>query len=284
MRAFLHQWFTTDRLASLSKDANLYPSFDASMAASMGSELDLYFDGVLWSGTGSLRELFTSNRSFVDSALAALYGVTAPGPGFQPVTLDAPLRSGILARAGFLAVHAANDGSAPITRGVFVLQSIMCSPPPARPADVPAPPAANDPSVQGSTTRQRFERHVSSPFCASCHTRIDGVGFGFEAFDGIGAHRATENGQPVDSRGTVEGTGEIDGDFTGVAELATKLAGSRLLADCYAKQAYRYAMGQVEDSAESLDWLTASFTPDMNMTAVLLAIVNSKSFVTRTFE
>ncbi len=284
LRAFLHEWLATDRLASLSKDVTMYPSFGPSMAASMTSELDQFFDQILWAGTASLRELFTSNQSFVDAALGRLYGTPVTAAGFSPVTLDAQLRHGVLTRAGFLAAHAAMDSSGPIGRGVFLLQSVMCSPPPPPPQNIPPAPPPSDPSVQQLTTRQRFEQHVSNPRCASCHTEIDGVGFGFEEFDGIGAYRDSDNGQPVDSSGTVVGTGEIDGDFHGAAELIDRLSGSRVLADCYARQAYRFAMGQVEEPGDDLPWLTTASSADANMTAALLAIVASPGFATRTFE
>lgn len=307
LRSFLHQWMTTDRLATIAKDTSVYPGFSPSLAISMASELDRFFDDVLWNGPGSLRALFTSDRSFVDPALAAVYGVALnpmplppgapadahplPDPELapvvsvpQPVSLDASIRPGILTRAGFLAVHADADSSGPIARGVFLLSSILCSPPPAPPAKVPSLAAATDPSVQGLTTRQRFAQHVTDPFCASCHARIDGVGFGFEEFDGIGGYRSVEDGQPIDSSGVVTGTGEIDGPFSGAAELATRIAGSRVLADCYARQAYRYAMGRVEDRAADIDWLAAASAPDARMTDVLLALVKSRLFVERAVE
>jgi hypothetical protein len=284
LRSFLHQWLGTDVLGIVSKDPTFYPSFSGAMAASMTSELDEFFDSVLFAGSASLRELFTSSQSFADTSLGSLYGVPVVGSGLQPIALDPQLRPGVLTRAGFLASHSANDSSGPIKRGVFLLQSIMCSPPPRQPAIVPSIPAASDPSVQTVSTRKRFENHVSDPFCASCHTRIDGLGFGFEEFDGIGAYRTVDNGQPVDSSGTIIGTGELDGNFTGAAELATRLAASRVLSDCYARQAYRYAMGQVENPGEDLRWLTAASSVDARMTAVLLAVVNSPVFVMRAFE
>jgi hypothetical protein len=284
LRAFLHQWLGTDRLASVSKDPTFYPAFDATMAASMASELDQFFDLVLWTGAASLRELFTSDQTFADSTLGAIYGVSVSGSGLQPVTLDAQLRPGILTRAGFLTAHSATDSSGPVTRGVFLLQSIMCSPPPRPPANVPPVPPAGDPSVKTLSTRQRFDRHAADPFCAGCHARIDGVGFGFEEFDGVGAYRTVDNGQAVDGSGNIIGTGEIDGPFSGASELAIKLAGSRLLADCYVRQAYRYMLGQVESPGEDLGWLTAASSADAKMTAVLLAVVNSPVFVMRRFE
>jgi hypothetical protein len=282
LRAFLHEWFATDRLATVSKDAAFYPTFNSAVAASMRTELDQYFDYVLWTGTGSLRELFTSPQSFVDPTLGQVYGLPVFGAGFQSVKIEA--RRGILARPGYLAVHSATDSSGPIARGVFLLQSIMCSPLAPPPPNVPPAPAANAPSVKNLTTRQRFERHVSNAFCAGCHTRIDGAGFGFEEFDGIGAYRTMENGQAVDSSGTIVGTGEIDGAYRGVTELTTRLSGSHLLADCYVRQAYRYAMGQVEDTGDDLKLLTGAFSADAKMTDVLLAIVQNPLFLMRSFE
>jgi hypothetical protein len=284
LRTFLHEWLSTDRLATLSKDLTFYPTFDSTLAASMSTELDQFFDYVLWTGTGSLRELLSSSQSFADAKLGQLYGVAVQGAGFQPVLLDAQLRRGILTRAGFLAVHAATDSSGPIARGVFLLESLLCSPPPAPPANVPPAPPAGAPSVKSLTTRQRFEQHVSSSFCAACHDRIDGIGFGFEEFDGIGAYRDTENGRPIDSSGTVLGTAEIDGPYKGAGELTAKLAGSRMLADCYVRQAYRYAMGQIEGANDDLSSLSTSFSADAKMTDVILAIVESPVFVQRQVE
>lgn len=285
MRAFMHEWMATGRLASLSKDAKFYPTFNAQMAASMATELDGFYDNVLWSGAGSLRELFTSNHSFADETLATLYGLQTVASGLSPVTLDPNLRRGILSRAGYLAVHADFDSSGPIARGVFVLQSILCLPPPPPPPNVPPAIPAGDPKVQGITTRQRFDEHVSSPFCASCHTAIDGIGFGFEEYDGIGAYRTTENGRPVDSSGTVLGTGEIDGKYHGLSELAPKIAGSHHLVDCFVKQTYRYAMGQVEpEGSADIDGLGGSFSADTRLTDLLMSIVSNPMFVERVFE
>jgi hypothetical protein len=210
--------------------------------------------------------------------------MAADGAGLVSAPLDPALRKGVMTRAGFLAAHAATDSSGPIARGVFVLDTILCAPPPQPPANVPPAPPAGDPVVKNITTRQRFDRHVSTPFCASCHKQIDGVGFGFEEFDGIGRHRTTENGQPVDTSGTIVGTGEIDGDYVGVAALSERLASSRVLARCYVRHAYRYAMGQIEPTGADLGALDGAFTTDAALTDIFLAIVASDLFVTRTFE
>jgi hypothetical protein len=288
LRAFLHKWLATDRLPKVSKDAAFYPTFSAAMAASMSGELDRFYDGVLWSGQGSLRELFTTSRSFADKTLGQLYGVPVSGAGFEPVELDAKLRKGVLSRAGYLAVHSTTDGSGPVSRGVFLLHSVLCMPPPQPPPNVPPVVPATDPMAKDLTTRQRFERHVSDPFCAGCHRQIDGVGFGFEQFDGIGAFRAMENGQPVDSRGVLFGpvldSMEARSEYDGVSELAVKIAGTTRLGDCYIRQAYRYAMGQIEPPEDDLRALVPGFTSDAQMTDVLLAVIGSPLFRARLHE
>ncbi len=317
MRTFLHDWMGTNMLAGLSKDPAVYPSFNPQLAASMSGELDRLFDDVVWKGPGSLRELFTTSRGFADPTLAALYGVSVPAQAgavpavadttrgtavlasnaaiasagalaidaqFTPVKLDPRTRPGILTRAGFLSVNAAPDSSGPIARGVFLLGSILCTPPSPPPANVPPVAAATDPSAQGMTTRQRYAAHVSNSFCASCHDQIDGLGFGFEEFDGIGALRQFDNGSLVDDSGNVIGTGEIDGPFQGLQDLAPRIAGSKLLARCYALQAYRYAMGDVEAPRQDLTFLFEASTPDAHMTDAWLAIVTSSLFTTRNFE
>lgn len=292
LRAFLHKWLATDRLPKVSKDAAFYPTFNAAMAASMSGELDRFFDSVLWSGPaadhGSLRELFTASRSFADPTLGQLYGVPVKGSDFEAVELDPKLRKGVLSRAGYLAVHAATDSSGPVSRGVFLLHSILCMPPPQPPPNLPPVVPVTDPAAQDLTTRQRFERHVSDSFCAGCHRQIDGVGFGFEQFDGIGAFRAMENGKPVDSRGVLFGpvldSMEARSEYDGVSELAVKIAGTSRLSDCYIRQAYRYAMGQIEPPEDDLRALAPQFTSDAQLTDVLLALITSPLFRARLNE
>lgn len=284
LRAFLHQWMATDRLAVTSKDPAIYPAYTPALAASMAGELDRFYDAVAWGTAGSLRELFTSTQSFVDQPLGVLYGVDAPSMDFQAVTLDPAVRTGILTRAGYLTVHAASDSSGPVSRGVFLLDKILCAPPPQPPANVPSAPPAAQAIADHLTTRQRFEQHEATPFCRSCHQIIDGVGFGFEEFDGTGAYRTTENGVAVDPDGTLLGSGDVDGPYSGVSALAQRLIDGKRLPQCYLRQAYRFAMGQVEtpDDQALFDGLSRRWGVDSRMTDALLSLIASPVFVQRT--
>lgn len=283
MRVFLHQWLATDRLESTLKDPAVYPTFNKSLAASMREQLNRDFDQALWGGGGALRELFTSSQSFVDPPLAALYGVAVTETGFTRVALPAATRKGVLTRAGFLAVHSDPDSSGPIGRGVFLLANVLCAPPLPRPATVPVPPTVVETVMAGRTTRQRFEQHVSNPGCLACHRSIDGIGFGFEEFDGLGVYRASENGAPVDSSGMLYSARDLAASFAGVSDLTTRLMAGRDLPDCFVRQVYRLAMGQVETAADQallLD-LQRGFSVDQPLADLLLALISDPAFVVR---
>jgi hypothetical protein len=284
-RAFVHEWMATDQVASLDKAHSAYPSFTPAVAASMAGELDRYFDAVLWKGPGSLRELFSSSRSFVDPTLAGLYQVPPGSGGFEPTTLDAHTRRGVMTRAGFLAAHADTDSSGPIPRGVFVLGAILCSPPHPPPPNIPAAPPPSMAAQNHETTRQRFDQHLTETFCRGCHTQIDGVGFGFEEFDGVGAYRTIENGSPVDTSGVLQGT-DVDGPFVGVSELSDKLMTSQQVLGCFIKQVYRFAMGQEEtdDSSRMLSAIGTGFSADARVTDVFMSLATDRGFVLRSTE
>ena len=292
-RRFLHQWLGTDRLGDVVKDQGIYPAFQAdpgngvgTAAASMTGELDRDFTALATGGAGSLRQLFTSNQTYVDARLAALYGVDAPADtGFGVVTLDPDVRRGILTRLGYLTVHADQDSSGPIARGVFLMSNLLCLNVPPRPATVPSAPSVKDAKSAGETTRQRFTQHLSDDSCRGCHKIIDGFGFGFESFDGIGAYRTMENGSAVDATGTIAGTSDADGTFHGVADLEDHLLASARFTDCFLRQTYRFAMGQIEsddaDDVAALAVLAQGFSADSRLTDPLLSLVGAPAFTSR---
>jgi hypothetical protein len=99
-------------------------------------------------------------------------------------------------------------------------------------------------------------------------------------------YRATENGKAVDSTGTIIGTGDADGPFTGVVELEDRLLRSARLTDCFVRQTYRFAMGRIEtaatDEAAALAALGSGFSPDTRLSDPLLSLVAAPAFTWRT--
>ena len=190
------------------------------------------------------------------SALAPIYGVTAPANSAtvpKMVTLPANQgRSGILTQAGFLSVQAHPDQTSPVLRGKFVRSNMMCQPPPMPPMDIDI----SVPEVgSGKTARERFSAHLTAAAsCNGCHSLMDPIGLAFEHFDAIGQFRTTENGVTHRRRGEVIGTRDpaLNGKFTGVRELATKLAASDQVRDCLATQWFRFSSGRAEEQPRRL--------------------------------
>jgi hypothetical protein len=125
-------------------------------------------------------------------------------------------RGGILTMAGVLTVTSHPLRTSPVLRGVWVLNQIFNSPPPPPPPNVPALDDKKDGEHKDLTLRQRLEKHRSDPVCASCHARIDPLGFALQNYDLMGGWRARDEfGAEVDAKGSL-----INGEsFTGVAEL-----------------------------------------------------------------
>src|SRR6185503_15314802 len=128
--------------------------------------------------------------------------------------------------------------TSPVKRGKYVLENILGTPPPPPPPDVPE---LQEVKLTG-TLRQRMEQHRENPTCASCHARMDPIGFGFENFDGIGAYRKQDGDFPIDPAGElVSGeTFESPGDLTAILAKQKRDEFVRCLSD----KMLTYALGR----------------------------------------
>lgn len=127
--------------------------------------------------------------------------------------------------------------TSPVRRANWVLEHLLCDPPPAAPPNVPA---LTDKLPDGLTLRQTFELHRKDPACASCHQIMDPIGFALENFDAVGNYRTMDNGAPVDASGQL-----ADGTPIGsAADLAHAIAEDDDFPICVAKQLLTYAVGR----------------------------------------
>jgi hypothetical protein len=132
----------------------------------------------------------------------------------------------------------------------------------------------------GVSTRQRLKEHAESAACSGCHKMMDPIGFGFEAYDGLGQFRDTDpNGQPVDDSGLLEGT-DVDGPFNGPLELGQKLATSAQVRACVASTLVRYARGpEADNDACVRQKLVSAFEgANHDVKAMLVAITQTDGF------
>jgi len=100
--------------------------------------------------------------------------------------------------AAIMAMGSNGERTNPVERGAWVLRKLLNEPPPPAPANVPEIVRLAGKSL---TTRERLQAHQESPQCASCHRKIDPIGFGLENFDATGQWRNTDSYQPVDAEG-----------------------------------------------------------------------------------
>jgi hypothetical protein len=287
MVRFVREMFSLDQIAATDKDATAYPAFAAAKSAIVAESVNFVRE-VLTKSTGSIEELLGADWTIADSALADLYGVTGAGSG--RTSLSSVGRRGLLNRAAFLSVFAHASESAPVLRGVAIMRQVVCLPlasPTTLNIDVTPPPF--DPS---KTTRQRFADHVSDQLCANCHTSIDGFGFTFEAFDGMGAARPvangspTENGLPIDTSSVLMGT-DFDGSYADSNALTLAMSTSAQVRACLARQIFRSSTGRSDDSVKGSEnafvefWKQLPAAQQGNILETMVAYVKNPTFAVR---
>jgi hypothetical protein len=272
---FISQWMRYDRLLTASKDRRKFPFFTRETASAMTTEAHDFVSDLVWND-GNFMTLFTADYGYVNSDLARIYGVTAPAKDFDRVPFPADSeRAGILGEGLFLALTAKPDDSSPTARGLFVREQFLCQ-------HVPDPPPGvntNLPPVteaKPQTNRDRMSEHTTNPTCGTCHKLMDGVGFGLEKFDSIGARRdqlvlefrgakAESEDEPEEGHGkrhiaprkvmlplntSAFVAGVPNSDFTSPKQLGAVLAKSTLCQECMVKQYFRFQAGRMDTSSD----------------------------------
>jgi hypothetical protein len=165
---------------------------------------------------------------------------------------------------------------------VWVLEQLLCSPPPPLPPDLNIEPLTAP--VEGETLREKLEQHRKNQPCAGCHAVMDPIGLGLENFDAIGGYRTTENGKPIDATGVLNGKA-----FSGVKELAALLSPDPRLQTCFVRQLLTYAVGRTFSTAGGQSYVdslvqSASAAGHRGVRDVIDAVTQSEAFRTRRGE
>lgn len=243
MTAFFREYAQVAQVLEVAKSETLYPSFTAELQASMVEGAELFLKNIVLGTNADVRSFYDSRQTYADANLASLYGVRAPASGFEEVTLPAETpRVGILGQAALLAGHSQPDRTSPTRRGVFMLQSLLCTPPPVVPDGVDTTLV---PADANSSTREILDAHRENPQCASCHALFDPLGISLEHFDAIGQYRTEENGHVIDASG--EWLGHT---FSDAAELSSILREEPLVLSCLLRNFYRNVNGRAEDDED----------------------------------
>lgn len=211
---FVEQWLGTRELGrDIKPDAKLFPKYyDADLQGAIRYEPVLFFQELL-AHNYSLLALIDSNFTILTDKLARHYALPTQGLSQQPKRYDLPEdshRGGILGMAAVLAVSSYPQRTSPVLRGKWILDAMLGTPPPPPPPNVPQL-KEDAASKAGRTLRERLEEHRQNPVCASCHNRIDPLGFGLENYDVIGRWRSEDSGKSIDPRGVMPGGASFNG-------------------------------------------------------------------------
>jgi hypothetical protein len=277
---FAGQWLQFKNIDVVRPDLERFPAFDEGLRQAMRRETELFIDNI-FRNDGSVLELLDAHYTFLNERLARFYGIAGvSGPDFRRVDVSGtPRGGGILAQASVLTASSYSTRTSPVLRGKWILENLLNAPPPAPPADVPPLDASN--VGQSGTLRQQMEEHRKNPACASCHSRMDPLGFGLENFNAIGAWRTEEGKFPVDASGTLP-----DGrSFQTPAELKAILKADRdPFVRCLTEKLMTYALGRgLERYDRPVVTEIAAKLParDYKFSQLVLEIVNSLPFQMR---
>jgi hypothetical protein len=236
---FAGQWLELRRLESAVPDRDKFPEFEDYLRMSMRKESDLFFANIMHEDR-SILDLIDAKYTFLNQRLAEFYRIpNVKGAEFRRVDLTGTHRGGVLTQASVLTVSSYATRTSPVLRGKWVLENLLNAPPPPPPANVP--PLEEAKAGNSASLRQVMEAHRANPVCASCHSKMDPLGFGLENFNAIGEWRDKDGKFPIDSSGVLP-----DGrTFTGPDELKTILRGNKdAFADCVTEKMLTYALGR----------------------------------------
>ncbi len=276
---FFPQWLGYSELGkTVGPDRKTFPVWTDGLKEAMIAEPALFFADLLRTDSSLLNTL-SAGHAWVNEELAKLYGIEGVhGREMRRVELAGDRRGGVLGMASVLTATSLPVRTSPVVRGKWLLETLLdeeLPPPPANVGDLPD--ASGD--LSKATLRQRFEQHRKKPQCASCHNRIDPLGYGLENFDAVGRWREKDNGQPVDAEGVLRG-GE---KFRGPAELKKILLGRQdVFARSVSARMLSFALGRKLDYRDdpvvdrlAKDLAAADFKPS----ALLTGIARSAPFL-----
>jgi cytochrome c551/c552 len=201
---FVGQWLTVRNIHSQDPDGNLFAGFDPTLREAMARETELFFENQVREDR-PIPELLKANYTYLNERLARHYGIDdIYGSHFRRVTLTDERRFGLLGQASILTVTSYANRTSVVLRGKWVLENLLGAPPPPPPPNVP-PLKENTPGAKPTALRERMEQHRNNPVCASCHSRMDPLGFALEHFDAIGRWRDNDSGAEINSTITLDG-------------------------------------------------------------------------------
>jgi hypothetical protein len=234
------QWLGLRNFEGVKPDAQVYPEYTADLARDLADEA-VNFVTLVFRENRPLTDLISANYVVVNGRLAQYYGLNlSEDATWQTVSIADGRRGGVTTMASVLTSSSYPRRTSPVLRGRWILDELLGTPVPPPPPNVPALEETSA-VADSQTLRQRLEVHRQKPECASCHNRMDPLGFGLENFDGIGRWRESEGSLPIDSAGQLP-SGET---FSGPEQLkAVLLKRSDEFLQHFARKLLGFALGR----------------------------------------
>lgn len=276
---FAAQWLNLRKLNNSQPDPKLFPSFNEKLRASMMTETKMFFDSVVKEDR-SVLDFLGAKYTFLNGELAKHYGIrNVEGDEFRKVSLVGSPRSGVLTQASVLTLTSNPTRTSPVKRGKWVLDQLLNDPPPPPPPNVPD--LKEHDKITGATLRIRMEMHRKDPACATCHVRMDPIGFSLENFDATGKWRTEDEGAKIDSSGVLpDGT-----KFAGSDELRTILLKQKgRFVHALSDKMLTFALGRGLEPSDRcyVDEVARSVEKrDYRFSALVSAVVRSEPFRTK---
>jgi hypothetical protein len=276
---FAGQWLELRNITQIAPDDGKYRDFDEALREAMRQETEMLFAHIMREDR-SVLEFLNADYSFLNERLAKHYGMKGiAGDEFRKVSLAETPRRGVLTHGSVLAITSNPTRTSPVKRGKWVLDNLLNAPPPPPPPEIPELKEGKEAS---GTLRQRLEQHRENVLCASCHARMDPLGFGLENFDGVGKWRTEDQKEKIDASGELT-TGE---KFTGPLELVEILSGPKReqFVRCLSEKMLIYALGrglEVYDRCAVKKIVSEVAQNDHRFSALVLAVAQSTPFQMR---
>lgn len=218
---FAGQWLFLRNVDKVDPDLDQFGAWDETLRAAMKKETQLLFAGILRDDQ-SVVDLLRADHTYLNQQLAEHYGISGVhGSQFREVHLENPNRRGLLGQASILTVTSYANRTSVVQRGAWVLDNLLGTPPPPPPPNVPTL-EAQDNGGKKLTLREKMEIHRTNAVCASCHARMDPIGFALENFDAIGRWRDEDSGAPINASGKLPDGSEFNGPRELSELMATK--------------------------------------------------------------
>ncbi|MEY2597750.1 MAG: hypothetical protein RLZZ142_9, partial [Verrucomicrobiota bacterium] len=279
-RQFAAQWFEFQSFETVSKvDTAKFPEFTPELRKELFEEAMAFLSHIIRQNR-PVHEILTADYTFLNERLAKHYGIPSiTGPELRQTKVSDHSRGGILAMGALLTKNSYPHRTSPVLRGNWLLHTVLGTPTPPPPNDVPK---LDESVASAKSLRERLQRHRADRACASCHDKIDPLGFALESFDPIGRLRKTdEAGLPIDdSAQDKEGHA-----FAGVAGLRQYL--QKRTPEFYAlfsKKLLGYALGRSVLPTDKLlleGMKKRLQSEDPSFAGAVLSVVQSSQFLNR---